>query len=594
VKLRAAASVVLFWAIACACPAAAVASHHLALAQRIAAPWLDRQHESGSFPDALDNLVPGAAPGFGARYGDAWMGMVLLDVGVRTGDERYRSAGLRALEYAASRQQLPEWGVSVFERFALASAYNVARRAIPDHPIFLRARAAWEAFLRRIAIMRISHRSYGNHYLVEAATVLELLRTGLGSTVHGAVLSRARRRESRWLAQHLINVRIPGFANKQSTRVGRRRAFVLSDRPENPAAYVGLSLAFYARSIKLLGPRASAAARRTLRRAARAAVALMAPTGDTAYHGRSQGQAWATTGAIHGLLAARRGAPRFDRRAFAAAARRALAFLQSRYLGDGGLRVTPGIGQSLPSGARGVDGYTEEPSFTALTAQFLLWAAGERHPRGGKGPPRPPRSFVLGRGFSQLVILRNRWTWLAYRLQPSRRYQGDLRYTSGLVLALTRTPEGWTELVHAPPRTLLAIDGLGPLFHGEFGAGYPIASLRRLRRGEAKLRIAWRAADGRLVRRGVPFTVAIKGRCILQRWRGRPGDQWEWSAVTPDAVLASNDEIAFGVTSVSDPKAPETDVEEGYASGMQAHLRRVRLRWTSRGKASAVRLCRRP
>ena len=121
--------------------------------------------------------------------------------------------------------------------------------------------------------------------------MLELQRTGLRSSARKAVLGGDAGR-SRRLAQELVNVRIPGL-------LPQRGPVVLSDAPDNPLAYHGLSLGLYARAVHLLGRAAAPAARRVLQQGVWAAALIMAPNGSLAYFGRSQEEAWAPAGAAY-------------------------------------------------------------------------------------------------------------------------------------------------------------------------------------------------------------------------------------------------------------------------------------------------------
>src|SRR5260370_9673507 len=83
------------------------------------------------------------------------------------------------------------------------------------------------------------------------------------------------------------------MARARSVRIHGRRVFVLSDPPDDPPSYQGLSLGMYARAIRLLGDRASGAARRTLIQAGNASLWMTAPDGDVGWAGRTQEEAWA-------------------------------------------------------------------------------------------------------------------------------------------------------------------------------------------------------------------------------------------------------------------------------------------------------------
>src|SRR5204863_1031263 len=154
--------------------------------------------------------------------------------------------------------------------------------------------------LRRITLIRLPATSYcGNRWLVEAVEVRELLRTGLTGGGPLAVLGGLRGEADR-LSTELVNRRIPQMARERSVRIHGRQVFVLSDPPDDPPAYQGLSLGMYARAIRLLGPQASGAARRTLIQAGNASLWMTAPDGDVGWAGRNQEEAWALGGTAYG------------------------------------------------------------------------------------------------------------------------------------------------------------------------------------------------------------------------------------------------------------------------------------------------------
>jgi hypothetical protein len=270
-------------------------------------------HAAGTKPvdtliDAMREHYPGiqranghfrSAIGGGTRYGDAYMGYALLLSGLRTGDRQAIDAGFRGLTNPLQPGRRPN-RPSVFEILALAAGYNLARDRAADAPMFKRNRAAWEDFLRRAPLIRIPAVAYyGNHWLIEAVEIRELLATGVRSSIPTAVLGGQRALADR-LSRQLVNERIPAMARAEAVSAPGGRAFVLSDPPDNPLVYQGLSFGFYARAIELLGDRATGRARQTLIQIARASLLLAGPDGDVAYFGRNQEQAWGLAGTIYG------------------------------------------------------------------------------------------------------------------------------------------------------------------------------------------------------------------------------------------------------------------------------------------------------
>src|SRR4051812_27071082 len=90
----------------------------LGLADQIAAVWPALQRSNGSFSDYVFDRVPG-----NGGYSEAMLGFTLLDSGIRTQDWGRISAGLRAIDAAVARPRFR----SVFQVFAIASAYNLVR-----------------------------------------------------------------------------------------------------------------------------------------------------------------------------------------------------------------------------------------------------------------------------------------------------------------------------------------------------------------------------------------------------------------------------------------------------------------------------------
>jgi hypothetical protein len=433
-------------ALVLAFPASVQASGWSDLARRMAAPWPAIQHTGGSFPDYLD-AVAAAYGGYpGSRYGDAMMGYALLQTGLREDAADVTAAGARALSSATLPGRVWE-KPSVFEHMAVASAYNLTRA----NPELAGPRAQWALWLRSLKTVRLQYDHYGNHWLVDAVAVLELERSGLVSGVPGTIVgsgaATARRR-----AVRLINVRVPRMA-----RGGR--PFVLSDPPDNPIAYHGLSLGLYARAVRLLGHRATRAARRTLRQAVRAAALMTAPNGDSTYFGRSQGQAWALSGTAYGaqLAVASRGLSRREKARAHGVARRALARLRAAYpVTARGQLITPALAGDVLAGARGLDGYSGAPDMAGLTLALLNWTIDLRPDEDARAalPADRPLRTTVSHDDGRFAVVRRGRTWLAVKMTRSvRPHQArDLRYDAGLALALRKGARGWRELVPQRPR----------------------------------------------------------------------------------------------------------------------------------------------
>jgi hypothetical protein len=279
------------------------------LAERIAAPWPGLQNSDGTYQDYVYGgdvsccLVRTCKPGLGnARYAEAVLGYALLKTGLRTGDGALIDTALRSLTFVAEHPEYRDTLQTNFETWALASAYNLARKRIPARPLFRGNRLNWERWLTTVKplLVRKGARRYFNHHLVEAVATYELGRTGLRSDVKGAVLHPDTHNRTRRAADRIVNEETHVVARPTVLRSGGAVAALLSDRPEYPLAYQGLSMGFYARALKLMGRRATPQSRELLRRLAHASWLLTAPDGDLAYAGRSQEESWALSMTAYG------------------------------------------------------------------------------------------------------------------------------------------------------------------------------------------------------------------------------------------------------------------------------------------------------
>jgi hypothetical protein len=433
----------------------AAASRWESLARAMAAPWPRLQEPSGRLVDYTDELPGAFGVHGGTRYGDAVMGYALIDAGVRERDRRLVRTGIRAISFATDPARRPS-RPSVFEQLAVAAAYNIARESLADEPDFRRRRKRWEAWLRRVRIVELQHvNRYYNHWLVDAVAILELQRTGLRSGARSAALGGGARRARR-LAEELVNVRIPSL-------LPARGPAVLSDAPDNPLAYHGLSLGLYARAVHLMGRDAAPAARRVLQQGVWAAALTMAPNGSLAYVGRSQEEVWAPAGAAYAaaFTAGLHDSSSAVASAAATVSHRSLERLERAYpVRRGGVSIVPAVGPALRPGWRGLDRYAGAPSMGGLALMLLNWTL-ELHPP-ERAAGRLPADFRLARAVSQgrgrLAVVRRGPTWFAVKVSRSGsdRYRGDLRYDAGLAFAMRREGGRWRELVPQRPRTELA------------------------------------------------------------------------------------------------------------------------------------------
>src|SRR5215208_3270610 len=319
------------------------------LSAQMAKPWPEAQRHDGRYKSAV---------GGNTRYGESLMGFALIQHGLDNDQDELVDSGLKALAYSVPRLGTQNRD-SIFEALGIVGAYKRLKADMPDDPRFRKLRPKMESYLSDFELVRLPATSYyGNHWLVESVLVQELLTSGLKSKNPHAVVGGERRQAAR-LAEDLINERIPRMAREKNFKAGRERAFVLSDPPDDPLAYQGLSLGFYARAIQLLGKRASTAAYRTLIRVANAATWLAAPDGDLAYFGRNQEQAWALGGTIYGaeVAAGLDESPARAEGRYRALGTRALERLRDDHgTGHFGLHITPAVKASRKGGEKGVDG----------------------------------------------------------------------------------------------------------------------------------------------------------------------------------------------------------------------------------------------
>jgi len=503
---------VLVHAFAGATPARAE-EHAAVLARAHAAPWPRLQRADGSFENRLGQ----------GRYGESMLGLALLETGLRDGDGRQVNAGLAGLRWAIQRPEMRDRHPSVFEAFALASAYNLARRRLDGDPRFTALRADWESWLRGVRPVLLGRRlPFHNHHVVEAAAVLELTASGLSSGDPGTVLAHPA--GSRRTAARFFNRVVPAVSRRRRQWVAGRPAALLVDVPGGHLAYQGLTLAFHARAVTLLGRRAQPAARTALLRAARASAALAAPDGDSAFSGRSQEQSWALSLTAYGALRAASALRGAERRALAALAQRSLRRLVLQHpVRDYGVAITPALGRLFGPALAGLDHYADAAGFGGLTLLGLSWTAAEPQASAAGAPVR--RGIALLRADrADLAVVRTKRLWWAVRRAADRRC--GLRCDFGLVALKARRPGGFEDVLRLRPR---ARGAAGPvLLRG--GRRVEPAGVRMQRQGRSLI------VGTRFGRRYARFRFA-PGRCgPVMSWPARRGDRFEYSVYLPAAT----------------------------------------------------------
>jgi len=557
-----------------------------ALAGGIAAPWPALQRANGSFVDYMDALPSRPRD----RYGTAAMGRALLQTGLRSADPRLIDSGLRGLVRAASHVET--YHSIAFEQASLAAGYNLARERVPEHPVFAEGRQVLERRLRAMRSVRLGRGgAYFNQFLVDALVILELERSGLRSDEPGTILHDLG--SSVGLVERLVNRQLLVYTRDQTARTGR--AGLTTMATDGPLAYHVLTLAYTGRAIRLLGSRASPAARRLVQRYARATWAFAGPDGDVSYFGRSQQQSWVLAMTAYGMeLAAADAEPAWAPR-FRAVAARALERLAALHAGGPfGVHLTPAFASDPAAAIRAQDDYVSGSAYTGLTLTGLEWLAAGRSPgRVGRLAADGPLAFRLGARAGAFTVVSTGRVWYVVRQRPG--VLADLRSGSGLIALKVRGRDGaWRDaLPQRPltlrPRTRGGEDSAGPVLRRSGAKAFPYGRGLRVGRGYS---VRWlvdfrRPGYGRLLRRA---TVVFRPtRCgVRMRVPARVGDGLVASAFLPvsprprrvrrgallggnlRAALAGPGAIAIGRT---------------YFSAAEGRVRRVRLR-SLRGPAT--------
>jgi hypothetical protein len=495
------------------------------------------------------------------------------------------------VSYAVDHPELQRDRPSVFEDLAVASAYNLCRRHLADYAPFQRRKDAWEHWLRRSRMTRLDNTDhFVNKQVVEAAGVLELLRTGVHSSAPEATLGGARAR-ARSLAIDLANHRVPTIADQDAVTVGGRKALVLSDPPSYPLAYHALSAGMLARVVDRLGDLASSSAREALREVVRASARVAGPDGDLAWMGRSQEQAWALPATAYAaeVAAAAQGSDAGEDAVFRALAARALERLRDAYsIGPTGLWIVPALGKDPVAGLRGLDHYAGASVYCGLTLVALGWvldALGGGDVTPGPLPADAAGAAALSRGEAELGTVRDGNTWFGVKRACSRAdFPDDLRYDFGLI-ALKRLAGGAgaesADLMPIRPRTELQRDSAGPLLQAAAGPGFPHGQDLRVQGSEVIVTGGFLGGDGEWRRRGVTFTFAPDGAGgVRLQFDATAGDRFEHSVFFVDHganPAADATSVSDGTLRTASDALHGVVFEDGYASDAEPKLIRARL-----------------
>jgi hypothetical protein len=572
------------------------------LAERIAAPWPGLQNDDGTYQDYVYGgdisvcLVRECKPGLGnARYAEAVLGYALLRTGLRTGNAAVIDTALRSLTWVAKHPEYRDTLQTNFETWGLASSYNLARARIPNRKLFRENRASWERWLKTVKplLLRANERRYFNHHLVEAVATFELKRTGLRSKVKGAVLHPGTYNSVERRAVRTVEDEVYAVARPTLLQSGGEVAAMVSDRPEYPLAYQGLSMAFYARAVELMGKRLSNRARDLLERMAHASWLFTAPDGDLAYTGRSQEESWALSMTAYGAQVAARqpgvGAGRAAR--WQALADRAIERLSTEHaIGPKGMWIVPALERDPERGLPGIDPYAGGAIFNGLTLAFLEFARDEAatHKRtSGRLASDREGARMVGRADDSFVTIRSGSLWFAVRQsRDMQRRLDDLRNDFGLVALKRRLNGRWRDLMPLRPRVesadRRAADSTGPRLRpgGGEAVGVPVGTRLVGSGSSALVTTGWRLPDGSIVKSGTVLAydpVACGVRLTLPVNTGDVVEYDVLAAGDPGDVTVDGARVSDGSQAVTFSEAPAgVQMLPGYSSGSHPVITRVR------------------
>ena len=591
----------------CLAPAAAEAAapdRWGTLAREGGRSWIGQQNRNGTFGDYVyDGGVSVCMrkichPPFGnARYGEAALGYSMIATGVRTRDDALINTGLRAINYAARQRRLQEILPTNFESMSVASAYNLVRREIPGRPLFRRHRAKWERWMRNVRPQWIGNpeRRYFNHHLVEVVSNLELWRSGLRSREKGTVLHPKTKRRQKRRTRRIMLRTIPNIT--RTTRRNSRGVVteVLSDRPDFPLPYHGLSIGLYARSVQLMGRSAPLRSWKLLRRLANSSWLLAGPDGDVAYTGRSQEDVWALPATAFGaeFAASLPGTTPAQAARFEAVADRTIARMDAAYpRGPKGMWIIPALAIDPRAGLRALDFYAGGAAFSGLALMQLEWAiqAANRHRRspGALAADSDGVAKIL-RGDDTTVFVRTGDFWYSVKQASSFvNFPGDLRWDFGMVALKLFRNGAWRDVQPLRPVTeRTKAQSAGPQLRltrrGRTGLPYGV-NIRVSRDKVTRIDGGWRLPypSKTWLRRNVTFRFEPVACGVRIAFPARRGDKLEYSAF----MRGRRGDVQVGESTVSDSRQivsfdhpGRVELESGYASASDPRLVRARIRF---------------
>lgn len=434
------------------------------LADRIAESWVERQLESGAFPDAI-------AERFGLRgrdtYGEAMLGGALLLSGRRTAESRLALSGLRAIDYAIrtrrgfAPKRLPSRVARLVPRFR-GGMYPFSMIGIVDSWIECDEFSAFESEIdpRIVRDIRCEIDSAGplqtrliDRHRDRNRTFLEMLLVkslDCVSSLHPGAAG--------------IDASIDTWCDLTLAESGSNGdgfpAALLSDVPDQPQAYHAFTTGNLARLIRRSAPGSGPKLEELLRRAVRASRLLASPDGDLAWAGRTTMLAWTLPFAAYAALVAAN-TPDCDpaeasaNRGFAADL---LERLRGEYViepqasGEPSLALVPALSDPAGAGQGVIDEYAAEVSYIGTTLLGLEWVAAEPAGTHRESSPTPIQGLLrVGSTEPVLGSVRSEDLWLGLRGQRSTE-RTDPRYDLGPVAAKERTESGWRWLLPPRPR----------------------------------------------------------------------------------------------------------------------------------------------
>ena len=387
-------------------PPAPLSDEVAAVADVALQAWVRMQTPDSVFPNPS---LAEVARGF-RGFAPPMLMYALQRTGERRGDPTRIASATRAWPYAVAPDH-----ASPFDM--VAAAYALRDLALtPDVVNHLRAYLA--AYVPRYT------GAYNNLRLVEALAAIAATNAGVPSP---------------WLGEAIRTV------NEIAPQVARPSGY-LSDPGSAPLAYHALSTLMLAEAVQALGPRASPAARRTVRATLETLSRVVAPDGATDYLGRGQGNVWVPAVTVAAMLAGARLYPA-DAGRYIAVARLALARLRALHLTpDQGLLVVPGTRSSVD----GMDPYVYTVAYNGLALWALTLASEPAPPGPAVMAPAEGRLLVREPHASGLGIVCTGRTWMAVRALR-RLGNRDLRSGFGLLALKVHTHAGWRDLLAPRP-----------------------------------------------------------------------------------------------------------------------------------------------